>query len=104
MSDDGREYLDRASQWTNDNWVGTAGADTDITVSGVNLYDLAQLDQGQWLNLFHGALQSVLQATERIRPGLGVLAHPPVVDEADRDGVQEVELLAASPLGDHQTG
>jgi len=38
----------------------------------------------------------------RSRPGLGVLAHPPVVDEADRDGVQEVELFAASPFGDHE--
>ncbi len=53
-------------------------------------------------HLFHGGLQSFLEAAERCRPGLGVLAHPPVVDEPDRDRVEEVELLAASPLGHHQ--
>ena len=46
----------------------------------------------------------MLEAAERRHPGLGVLADPPVVDEADRDRVQEVELLAAAPLGDHEAG
>ena len=56
-------------------------------------------------DLLHGRLlQSCLEAAERGRPGLGVLAHPPVVDEPDRDGVQEVELLAAPPLGHHEPG
>ena len=52
--------------------------------------------------LLHASLQFGLEAAERGGPGLGVLADPAVVDEADRDRVQEVELLAASPLGDHQ--
>src|SRR6266498_3437228 len=47
-------------------------------------------------DLLHGALQSLLELAEGRGPRLGVLAHPPVVDEADRDRVQEVELLAAS--------
>jgi hypothetical protein len=53
-------------------------------------------------HLLHGTLQSGLEVAEPCGPGLGVLAHPPVVDESDRDGVEEMELLAASPLGDHQ--
>ena len=35
-------------------------------------------------------------------PRLGVLAHPPVVDEPDRDGVQEVQLLPAPSPGDDE--
>src|SRR5262249_34822938 len=35
-------------------------------------------------------------------PGLGVLADPSVMDQPDRDRVQEVELLAAAPPGHHQ--
>src|SRR3712207_8249409 len=35
--------------------------------------------------------------TTLFRSRLGVLAHPAVVDEPDRDGVQEVQLLAALP-------
>src|SRR5665647_2055991 len=53
-------------------------------------------------DLLHGALQSVLEAAERSRPGLGVLAHPPVVYEADRDGVQgscECRSRRSSPWG-----
>ena len=55
-------------------------------------------------HLLHWALQSVLEVAERCGPGLGVLAHPPVVDEADRDGVQEMQLLATLPLGHDQAG
>ena len=51
-----------------------------------------------------GLSSSLLEVAERGRPGLGVLADPPVVDEADGDRVQEVELLAAAPPGDHQAG
>src|SRR4051794_17693999 len=47
-------------------------------------------------------LEVALQLAERGGPGLGVLAHPPVVDEADRDRVQEVELLATAPLRRHE--
>ena len=47
---------------------------------------------------------SVLRSLSAGGPGLGVLAHPPVVDEPDRDGVQEVELLAAAPPGDDEAG
>ena len=49
-------------------------------------------------------LQFLLEAAEPGGPGFGVLAHPPVVDEPDRDGVQEVELLPAPPLGDDEPG
>src|SRR3954454_2383435 len=49
-------------------------------------------------------LQSLLEPAQRGRPGLGVLAHPPVVDDPDRDGVEEVELLPPAPPGDHQPG
>jgi hypothetical protein len=34
----------------------------------------------------------------------GVLAHPTVVDEEDRDGIQEVELLPPPPPRDDQAG
>src|SRR5262249_48180019 len=47
-------------------------------------------------------LQSLLEFAERRRPGFGVLAHPPVVDKPDRDGVEEVQLLPATPPGHHQ--
>src|SRR5207245_3618293 len=53
-------------------------------------------------NLLHGSLQSVFEVAEPCGPRLGVLAHPAVVDEPDRDRVQEVELLPPSPPGDHQ--
>src|SRR5207244_13174821 len=53
-------------------------------------------------HLLHGTLQSVLEAAEPCGPGLGVLAHPAVVDEADGDRVQVVELLPSPPLRDHQ--
>lgn len=55
-------------------------------------------------DLFHGALQSALEAAECGRPGFRVLAHPPVVDEPDRDGVQEVELFPAAASGHDQAG
>src|SRR5207248_8757425 len=48
-------------------------------------------------HLLHWALQSVLEIAERGRPGLGVLADPSVVDEADGDGGEEVQLFPASP-------
>ena len=35
----------------------------------------------------------MFQAGQTGGPRLGVLAHPPVMDESDRDGVQEVQLL-----------
>src|SRR5438477_355934 len=44
-------------------------------------------------DLLHRLLQSLLEAAEARGPRLGVLAHPSVVDEADGDRVQEVELL-----------
>jgi hypothetical protein len=44
---------------------------------------------------FHFVLQSSLEPLS-VAPTARVLAHPPVVDEPDRDGVQEVELLAAA--------
>ena len=46
----------------------------------------------------------MLDVAERCGPGLGVLAHPAVVDEPDRDGVQEVQLLAAASPGHDQAG
>ena len=55
-------------------------------------------------DLLHRALQSLLEVAEPGGPGLGVLAHPPVVDEPDRDGVQEVELLPAPPPRDDEAG
>ena len=55
-------------------------------------------------HLFHRSLQSLLDLAERCRPGLGVLAHPPVVDEPDRHGVQVVQLLAALPPCDDEPG
>ena len=55
-------------------------------------------------HLLHGILQSVLEVAERCRPGLGVFADPTVVDEPDRDRVQEVELLAPPSPGHHQAG
>src|SRR6202047_4475931 len=47
------------------------------------------------VNLLHLTLQSLFDVAEPCHPGFGVLAPPPVVDEPDRDRIQEVELLAA---------
>ena len=56
---------------------------------------------GELLEAFSmGLSQSALEAAEcgrRVR----VLAHPPVVDEPDRDGVQEVELFPAASVCGH---
>ncbi len=49
-------------------------------------------------------LQFGFEVAQASDPGLGVLAHPPVVDEADRHGVQKVQLLATPPLCDDETG
>ena len=48
------------------------------------------------------ASSSSVEPRERCRKGLGVLAHPPVVDEPDWDRVQEVVRLAAASLRDHE--
>ncbi len=53
-------------------------------------------------HLLHRALQSLLDVAEGRGPRLRVLAHPPVVDEPDRDGVQVVELLATLLPGHDQ--
>lgn len=54
-------------------------------------------------HLHHGRpLQSGLEVAQRSGPALGVLADPPIVDQPDGDGVQEVQFLAAPPLRDHQ--
>ena len=52
--------------------------------------------------VIHLLLQSGLEVTEAGDPRLGVLAHPPVVDQADGHGIQEVELLPAPPPGDDE--
>src|SRR5439155_25115355 len=52
---------------------------------------------------FHVLLLQVLfESAERCRPGLGVLAHPPVVDELNGDRVQEMQLLPTASPGRHQ--
>ena len=38
------------------------------------------------------------------RPPLGVLVHPAVVHQPDGDGVEEVQLVPAAPLGHDQAG
>src|SRR5262249_25126942 len=55
-------------------------------------------------DFLHRTLQSLRELAERGSPGFGVLAHPPVVDETDRDRVQEMELLAAPAPGHHESG
>ena len=55
-------------------------------------------------DLLHLILQLVLQAGEPGRPRLGVLADPPVVDQADRDRVEVVQLLAAPPPAHDEPG
>src|SRR4029077_20979340 len=49
-------------------------------------------------------LEFSFQARESGDPGLRVFADPALVDEPDRDGVQEVELLPAAPARDHEIG
>jgi hypothetical protein len=49
-------------------------------------------------------LQFSFDPAERGRQRLGVLAHPAIVDETDRDGIQEVELLPAALARDHEIG
>src|SRR5580700_6130421 len=52
-------------------------------------------------DLLHLILQLVLEAGQAGRPRLGVLADPPVVDQADRDRVEVVQFLATpSPAHD----
>jgi hypothetical protein len=47
-------------------------------------------------------LEVALEPGERCGPRLGVLAHPTVVDEPDRDRVEEVQLLAAALARGHE--
>ena len=44
----------------------------------------------------------MLEVAERGDPGRGELVHPAIVDESDRDGVQEMQLLAPLPPGHDQ--
>jgi hypothetical protein len=54
-------------------------------------------------DLLHLVLHSVLEAEERDGPRLGVLADPAIVDDTDRDRIEEVELFRdPAPLGDHE--
>src|SRR4029078_1912348 len=53
-------------------------------------------------DLLHFVLHSVLEAEERDGPRFGVLADPSIVDDTDRDRIEEVELFATATLGDHQ--
>src|SRR6266480_2901969 len=55
-------------------------------------------------DLLHLILQLVLQADEPGSPRLGVIADPPVVDQADRDRVEVVQLLAAPPPAHDEPG
>src|SRR5437763_7862295 len=51
-------------------------------------------------NLLHClSLQLAFEPGQPGGPGLGVLAHPPVLHELGRAGAQAVELLATSPAG-----
>ena len=53
--------------------------------------------------LVHRALlEFALEPAQAGGPGLGVLAHPSVMDEPDRDRVEEVELLASAPARGHE--
>src|SRR5215213_11479959 len=54
-------------------------------------------------HLLHRALQFAFQPGQTGDPGLGVLAHPPVMDEADGDRIDVVQLLSTSAAADHQT-
>src|SRR4051794_11554876 len=47
-------------------------------------------------------LQFLLELAEAGGPRFGVLADPPVVDQPDRDGVEEVQLLPATFARDHE--
>jgi hypothetical protein len=49
------------------------------------------------------ALQLGFEVGERGDPALGVLIDPPVVDQSDRHGIEEMQLLPARLLGDQQT-
>src|SRR5450432_175151 len=69
-----------------DLWVGDGLPQALRRRGDVNLEDL-----------FHRALQSVLEVAQRLGPWLCVLAHPAVVDQPDRDRVQEVQLAATLP-------
>src|SRR4051794_4183860 len=55
-------------------------------------------------HLLHLALHSLFEVAETSGPRFGVFADPAVVHEADRDDIEEMELLATSPLGDDQAG
>ena len=51
-----------------------------------------------------GRSSSSFEVAEPGGHGFGVLAHPPVVDEPDRDRVEEVELLPTLSLRDDEPG
>jgi hypothetical protein len=92
VSDDDREYLVRADEGSNDNWAGTASADTNITIHGRDLYELAQLDRDRWLIVgldFYGGgrpeTENVyLYAVDRERDGIG--SHKDMVDFVRQEG------------------
>ena len=44
----------------------------------------------------------MLDVRHRLHKGLGVAADPPVRDEADRHGIEEVELATAVAAGEHE--
>ena len=81
------------------------GLDVDLEHGGAGGDGGGALGPGNSLDAGHVLiLQIGLEPAERGRPGLGVLAHPPVVDEPDGDGVEEVQLLAALAAGGHDPG
>jgi len=50
------------------------------------------------------ALQFLFQPGQTGGPRLGVFAHPPVMDEADRNGVEVVQLLPTLSSADDKPG
>ena len=55
-------------------------------------------------DFLHRVLQFLLQPGQTGSPWLGVFAHPPVIDEADRNGVEVVQLLSALSSADNKAG
>src|SRR5215217_8621931 len=55
-------------------------------------------------DFLHWALQFLFQSGQTGGPRLGVFAHPPVMDEADRNRVEIVQLFPPPPSADNEAG
>ena len=91
MSYDDWEVLQRAGESTDDDWLGTSAADTDMTINAVDLYELAKIDRKRWMIVgmdFFGYGRPrgdvYLYAVDREREGID--SHAAMPEHVGREG------------------